>query len=317
MENFSTVEFIFLSGLQEVKNNRLVYFAFTLLTYLLIISVNLTLIVTIAMEKTLHEPMYIFLCNLSANSLYGTTGFYPKILLDLLSDVHVISYNFCLIQIYVIYTSVLCETPILTAMAYDRYVAICRPLEYHTVMTPLMVKTMLFFAWCVPLSWLVITTLCTFRLPLCGSHIDKLYCDNWSVVKLSCVPTTLNNILGYIIIIFEITQALFTLYSYCCIVRVCLKSKEGRSKFMQTCLPHLIAMVNFMIATLFDVMYNRYGSNRLPLTLRNIMAVEFLVIPPLLNPIIYGLNLQKVRRSLFRFCDRHKVTPRSFKRNVS
>uniref|UniRef100_A0A8C9R2N6 G-protein coupled receptors family 1 profile domain-containing protein n=1 Tax=Scleropages formosus TaxID=113540 RepID=A0A8C9R2N6_SCLFO len=296
MENFSTAEYIFLSGLQEVKNSRSVYFAFTLLTYLLIISVNLTLIVTIAMEKTLHEPMYIFLCNLCANSLYGTSGFYPKLLLDLLSDVHVISYNLCLIQIYVIYASVLGETPILTAMAYDRYVAICRPLQYHTVMTPLMVKTMLFFAWCVPFAWCAFSVLCTFRLPLCGSHIDKLYCDNWSVVKLSCVPTTLNNILGYIIIIFEITQALFTLYSYYCIVGVCIRSKEGGKKFMQTCLPHLIAMINFLIAALFDVLYSRYGSNRLPLTLRNIMAVEFLVIPPLLNPIIYGLNLQKVRR---------------------
>uniref|UniRef100_A0A8C9R8Y6 G-protein coupled receptors family 1 profile domain-containing protein n=1 Tax=Scleropages formosus TaxID=113540 RepID=A0A8C9R8Y6_SCLFO len=310
MENLSTVELISLSGLQGVGDHRSVYFTLTLLTYLLIISVNLTLIFIIVHEKTLHEPMYIFLCNLSANSLYGTTGFYPKILLDLLSDVHVISYNLCLIQIYVIYTSVLCETPILTVMAYDRYVAICRPLQYHTIMTPLMVKTMLFFAWCVPLSWIVIATLCTFKLPLCGSHIDKLYCDNWSVVKLSCVPNTVNNVLGYIMITLEITQAFFTLYSYYCIVRVCLKSKEGRSKFMQTCLPHLIAMVNFMIATLFDVMYSRYGSDRLPLTLRNIMAVEFLVIPPLFNPIIYGLNLQKIRSTLFKCCGTHKVLQR-------
>ncbi|KAL4593188.1 olfactory receptor 151-like [Arapaima gigas] len=308
MVNFSTVELFTLSGLQGVGDNRSIYFVFTLLTYLLIISVNVTLIVTILTEKTLHGPMYIFLCNLCANSLYGTTGFYPKILLDLLSDVHAISYKLCLLQIYVIYTSVSCEIPILTAMAYDRYVAICRPLEYHTVMTPLMVRSMLFSAWCVPLFWHVITTLCTFRLSLCGSHINKLYCDNWSVVKLSCGPTTVNNVLGYVIIMFEILQALFTLYSYYCIVRVCLKSKECRRKFMQTCLPHLMALVNFIIATLFDVMYSRYGSDSLPLTLHNIMAVEFLVIPPLFNPIIYGLNLQNVRSNLFRRCYRHKVT---------
>ncbi|XP_029111705.1 olfactory receptor 4E1-like [Scleropages formosus] len=298
MENFSTVEFITLSGLQGLGGNRSIYFTLTLLTYLLIVSVNFTLISTIVIEKTLHEPMYIFLSNLCANSLYGTTGFYPKILLDLLSDVHVISYNLCLIQLYVIYSSLLCEIHILTVMAYDRYVAICRPLEYHTVMTPLTVKVMLFFSWCFPLFWCVFIVLSTFSLPLCGSHIDKLYCDNWSVVKLSCVPNTVNNVLGYIMITLEITQAFFTLYSYYCIVRVCLKSKEGRSKFMQTCLPHLVAIVNFMIANLFDVMYSRYGSDRLPLTLRNIMAVEFLVIPPLLNPIIYGLNLQKIRSTL-------------------
>uniref|UniRef100_A0A8C9RA80 Olfactory receptor 10J5-like n=1 Tax=Scleropages formosus TaxID=113540 RepID=A0A8C9RA80_SCLFO len=301
MENFSTVEFITLSGLQGLGGNRSIYFTLTLLTYLLIVSVNFTLISTIVIEKTLHEPMYIFLCNLCANSLYGTAGFYPKILLDLLSNVHKISYNLCLLQLFVIYTSVLCEIPILTVMAYDRYVAICRPLEYHTVMTPLMVKTMLLFSWCVPLSWCFFNLLCTFRLPLCGSHIDKLYCDNWSVVKLSCVPTTVNNVLGYVVIVSEIIQALFTLYSYYCIVRVCLKSKEGKRKFMQTCLPHLMAMVNFVIAALFDSMYNRYGSASIPLSLRNIMAVQFLVIPPLFNPVIYGLNLQKVRAILFRY----------------
>ncbi|XP_018588029.2 olfactory receptor 4E1-like [Scleropages formosus] len=298
MENSSTAEFLTLSGLQGQGHSRSVYFSLTLLTYLLIISVNFILVVTIITEKTLHEPMYVFLCHLCVNSLYGTTGFYPKILLDLLSDVHVISYNLCLIQLYVIYTSVLCEIPILTVMAYDRYVAICRPLEYHTVMTPLTVKVMLFFSWCFPLSWCAFIVLSTFRRPLCGSHIDKLYCDNWSVVKLSCVPNTVNDVLGYIMITLEITQAFFTLYSYYCIVRVCLKSKEGRRKFMQTCLPHLVAIVNFMIANLFDVMYSRYGIDSLPLTLRNIMAVEFLVIPPLLNPVIYGLNLQKIRSTL-------------------
>ncbi|XP_012682511.1 olfactory receptor 1-like [Clupea harengus] len=307
MENMSVVKILSLSGLQEVRNYRSLYFVLTAVTFLLIISVNLTLIITIAVEKSLHEPMYIFLSNLCVNGLYGTFGFYPKILKDLNSDVHVISYGFCLAQLFIIYTSVLWEISLLTSMAYDRYVAICRPLEYHRLMTPLMVIKLLVFAWCFPLVWSVVAIIFTSRLPLCGSHIDKLYCDNWSVVKLSCVPTTHNNIIGFIIIIMQIAQALFTLYSYCRIVRICLKSHEGRVKFMQTCIPHLLTIINFIFATIFDVMYSRYTSSNMPLSLRNILAVEFLVIPPLFNPIVYGLSLQQVRNKLIRICSKNEV----------
>ncbi|XP_041923313.1 olfactory receptor 6K2-like [Alosa sapidissima] len=88
------------------------------------------------MEKSLHEPMYIFLSNLCLNSLYGTVGFYPKCLLDLLSDTHTITYSWCLLQVYVIYSSVLCEISNITVMSFDRYVAICRPLQYHSILTP-------------------------------------------------------------------------------------------------------------------------------------------------------------------------------------
>ncbi|XP_036393539.1 olfactory receptor 12-like [Megalops cyprinoides] len=307
MENSSTVKFFILSGLQEAKSNKSVYFAFTFLFYLIIIFVNLALIVIIILEKGLHEPMYIFLCNLCVNALWGTAGFYPKLLLDLLSDIHMISYSGCLTQIFLIYTSVLLEINILTAMAYDRYVAICRPLQYHIIMTPLTVCKLVLFAWCFPLTGGVILILLTFRLPLCGSHIDKLYCDNWSVVRLSCVSTTINNACGYVIILIQIAQAVFTLYSYFQIVRLCLKSREGKAKFMQTCVPHLLTMVNFIVATLFDVMYSRYGSNDLPQSLRNILAVEFMIVPPLFNPIVYGLNLQEIRRRIFRINGRaHK-----------
>ncbi|XP_029570094.1 olfactory receptor 8A1-like [Salmo trutta] len=152
------------------------------------------MIITIIQEKGLHEPMYIFLCSLCVNGLYGTAGFYPKLLLDLQSDVQVISYGGCFIQTYVIYTSVMCEMSTLTVMSYDRYVAICRPLLYHTIVT----------------SLTIVRTL-----------------------------------------------------------------------------------------TLFD---NFQGWNNVNITInmRNAMAVQFLVIPPVFNPVIYGLNLQQIRRAVFR-----------------
>ncbi|MBN3321543.1 O1030 protein, partial [Atractosteus spatula] len=248
--------------------------------------------------------MYIFICNLSVNTLYGTAGFYPKLLADFLSDSHVISYAGCLIQAFVIYSSLMCEFSNLTVMAYDRYVAICKPLEYHSIMNNESARKNVLNLWILTFCEATIPILLTLRLPLCGSQIDKLYCENWSVVKLSCVDTTVNNVYGYIFVIAHIAQALFIVYSYIQIIRECLRSSEGRSKFMQTCVPHLITLINFSVTTIFDIIYARYGSRNTQQTLRNIMAVEFLVIPPLLNPLIYGLKLTRIRVTVKRLCNK-------------
>nr|XP_015196734.1 PREDICTED: olfactory receptor 4S2-like [Lepisosteus oculatus] len=303
MENFTNVVVFYLNGFNETRSQKYICFAFTLVFYLLIVFLNMTLMFTILLEKSLHEPIYIFICNLSVNTLYGTAGFYPKLLVDFLSDTHVISYTGCLIQAFVIYTSVLCEFTSLTVMAYDRYVAICKPLEYHSIINDSW--KFLLILWISVFSEVTIQLVLTLRLPLCGSQIDKLYCDNWSIVKLSCVDTTLNNVCGYIITIAQVSQAFLIVYSYTQIIRVCLMSHESRGKFMQTCLPHLVTLINFTIATFFDVMYARYGSRNTSQTLRNIMAVEFLVIPPLLNPLIYGLNLTQIRIGIKRLLNRN------------
>ncbi|XP_066556102.1 olfactory receptor 5M5-like [Amia ocellicauda] len=304
MQNSSSVTVFTLHGLNETASYKYMIFTFTLLIHLLIIFLSMTLIITIIIEKTLHEPMYIFLCNLCVNGLYGTAGLYPKLLLDFLSDSHVISYAGCLIQAYVIYTSVLCELTILTVMAYDRYVAICKPLQYHSIMTSLTISKFLLISWSLPFCESTIGMLLNIRLPLCGSQIDKLYCDNWSIVKLSCVDTTINSVYSYIVILIHLSEALFILYSYIHIIRACVKSSEEMNKFMQTCLPHLISLIGFTFSTVFDVMYSRYGSKNIPQGLRNFLAVEFLVIPPLLNPLIYGLKLSQIRRRVIRVFSR-------------
>ncbi|MBN3299206.1 O52J3 protein, partial [Amia calva] len=303
MQNSSSVTVFTLQGLNETASNEYTFFVFTFLAYLLICLFNVTLIITIIIEKTLHEPMYIFLCNLCVNGLYGTAGLYPKLLSDFLSDSHVISYAGCVIQAYVIYNSLMCEFTILTLMAYDRYVAICKPLQYHSMMTSLTITKFLLISWILPFCESTIGILLSIRLPLCGSHIDKLYCDNWSIVKLSCVDNILNNIYGYIVLLIHVCQALLNVYSYFHIFRACVKSSEEISKFMQTCLPHLISLMSFTISILFDVLYSRYGSRNIPQAVRNFLAVEFLVIPPLLNPLIYGLKLSQIRRRVMRvFC---------------
>ncbi|MBN3299135.1 olfactory receptor 52E4-like [Amia ocellicauda] len=304
MENSSAVAIFTLHGLNETWANTLIFFALALLAYLLIIILNLTLITTIIIEKTLHEPMYIFLCNLCVNGLYGTAGLFPKLLADFLSDSHVISYAGCYLQIFIIYSSVLCEFTILTVMAYDRYVAICKPLQYNSIMTSQTISKFILVSWIFPFCEQTIGICLSAQLPLCGSHIDKLYCDNWSIVKLSCVDITINNLYGYIVIVINFSQALFIVFSYIQIAGASLRSSEDRNKFMQTCVPHLISVINFSITMFFDLMYSRYGSRNMPQALRNFLAVEFLLIPPLLNPLIYGLKLSQIRRRVMRVFSR-------------
>ncbi|XP_076833061.1 olfactory receptor 52D1-like [Brachyhypopomus gauderio] len=298
MENASSILMFTLVQLDETMENRYMLLSLTALCYHFILLCNITIIVCIASDKGLHEPMYIFLCNLCVNALYGTAGFYPKFMYDLLSQIPSISYSGCMFQIFVIYSSVLCDYSILTVMAYDRYVAICRPLEYYSEMTNIKIVKCIIFCWLAPLSSMGILVLLTSRLTLCGSNIGKPYCENWAVVKLACYSTTVNNVIGYVVIIIYLGHAVLILVSYIQLIEKCRKSIEGRYKFMQTCMPHLLALFNITVALLFDVLYSRYGSTSFPQSVRNFLALEFLFIPPILNPIIYGLKLTKIRKKL-------------------
>ncbi|XP_026861587.1 olfactory receptor 1D5-like [Electrophorus electricus] len=298
VENVSSILVFTLTQLDETMENKYMLFSLTALCYHFILLCNITVIVCIASDKRLHEPMYIFLCNLCINALYGTAGFYPKFMYDLLSQIPVISYSGCMIQIFVIYSSVLCDYSILTVMAYDRYVAICRPLEYHSEMTNIKIGTCILFCWLAPLFSMGILVLLTSRLTLCGSDIGKLYCENWAVVKLACYTTTVNNVIGYIVIIIYLGHVVLITVSYIHLIGKCRKSIEDRYRFMQTCMPHLLALFNVTVALLFDVLYSRYGSTSFSQSVRNFLALEFLFIPPILNPIIYGLKLTKIRKKV-------------------
>ncbi|XP_035240124.1 olfactory receptor 142-like [Anguilla anguilla] len=296
----STEILIFLQGLNETVSSKRTYFILILLVYIFTVLANLTVIGTVILEKTLHEPMLVFLCNLCINGILGASIFYPKILADLLSDLSVTSYKACLGQIFLIYCYVYCEYGTLAVMAYDRYIAICKPLNYHSIITPQKVIKLLLFAWLSSICESVVVVGLIARLPLCGFNIDKLYCTAWDVVKLSCVDTSINNICGYILMALQLSLAVLVVISYIYIIRACVRSPKERSKFMQTCLPHSIALSNFLIAHGFDIMYARYGPTDRLHALRNVMSLDYLIVPPILNPLVYGLKLNQIRRRIFR-----------------
>ncbi|KAM3862221.1 olfactory receptor 2K2-like [Diretmus argenteus] len=301
MDNASVIKVFSLSGLNNTVEYRVTLFCFTLLYYLIIWIVNVALIVTIIVDRSLHEPMYIFLCNLCISGLYGTAGFYPKFLMDLLSPSHVISYGGCLLQSFVIHSFSASDLSILALMAYDRYIDICRPLVYHSVMTKQAISLLVFFSWLLPLSCMFMNTMSIIQYKLCGSYIQKLYCSNWSIGKLACSTSIANIIIAYFNIVFYFCHFVFIVWTYMYLIRTCLISKENRGKFMQTCVPHLISLISFTFVVLLDLMYMRFGSRDIAQSLHNFISIGSLLLPSIMNPLIYGLKLTKDRNRILGF----------------
>ncbi|KAM3607755.1 uncharacterized protein V6R79_013236 [Siganus canaliculatus] len=301
MENSSVPFYFNLTMFMNIAHYRYPAFVFFLLLYSFILFANLTMIVIISREKTLHEPMYVLIALLSVNSLYGSAGFFPRFLLDLLSDTHLISRPACFTQVYVIYTYATHELTILSIMAYDRYVAVCHPLHYHRKMTPKTLFILVFFAWACPACYLTVSIISIVELVLCGNIIEKIYCANWNIVKLSCVTyNAVNNIvamLGAITIAF--IPFAFILYTYVRIVVACWKkSSDTRTKVLQSCFPHVISFSIYSFTSFSDTALSRQNLDRINPFVAVILSIEFLIIPPVLNPLVYGLKLPEIRRHI-------------------
>ncbi|XP_030633767.1 putative gustatory receptor clone PTE03 [Chanos chanos] len=301
MECVANITYITFEGHAGLQKYKYVYFTIALTAYLLILFFNSFIICLIFKNKTLHEPMYILIAALFLNAIFGTTAFYPKLLIDFLSDKQIISYPACALQAFLIYTYGVSEFTLLSAMAYDRYVSISKPLQYATLVKMSTVKKMLLISWFFPAFEIGIMVILTSRLKLCKFTLKKVYCDNYSIVKLSCGDTALNNYYGLFVLIISVFPALiFIVFSYIKILLICLRnSKDFRRKALQTCLPHLLIFVNFSVNCVFEVVQHRLEIN-IPETLRIIMIVESFCTPPLLNPIIYGLKLQEISKKIKR-----------------
>ncbi|XP_072531070.1 olfactory receptor 6N2-like [Salminus brasiliensis] len=297
--NYTDVSYLLLEGHVELEKYRYVYFVISLTVYLMIICCNAVVIFIVLTDKRLHEPMYIFIVALLFNSLCGNTVIYPKLLNDFLSETPGISYEACLFQAFCIYTSAISEFTLLSAMAYDRYVSICKPLQYPTLINMQTVKKLLCICWAVPFFEIGILVILTYRLQLCKFKLDRIYCNNYAIVKLSCGDTTANNSYGlFISIIAVFPPVIFIIFSYVRILTVCLRnSKEFRRKALQTCFPHLFIFVSFSVTSCFEVINSRLERN-VPHIVAMIMSIENLVIPPLINPVIYGLKMQEILKRI-------------------
>uniref|UniRef100_UPI0037E7A3F6 olfactory receptor 4B13-like n=1 Tax=Semicossyphus pulcher TaxID=241346 RepID=UPI0037E7A3F6 len=265
----STLDYFILSTYVDVGTLKYLYFMLTAMLYIVVIVVNISLIVVICMNRSLHEPMYLFLCSLFVNELYGSTGLFPLLLVQILSDVHTVPASFCYLQIFCLYTYAQVEFCNLAVMSYDRYLAICCPLQYNTRMT--FNKAVIFIAviWLYSFVKFIITLFLNIALPLCGNIINSLYCHNYLVVKLACSDTQVNNFYGLFGIVLTILVPL---------------------------LP-----IMFSYTKILEILQSRFNMTSVPSVLRIILSLYFLLIQPLLNPVMYGMQLSKIRNTLFDF----------------
>ncbi|CAI5692477.1 unnamed protein product [Oreochromis niloticus] len=297
MMNSSQVSYFTLTAYLDSGALKYLYFTVVVFLYIVIVTANVLLIVVICVNRSLHEPMYMFLCSLFVNELYGSTGLFPLLLLQILSDVHTVPAPLCFLQIFCLYTYANLQLSNLAIMSYDRYLAICCPLHYHTRMSSSKVSMLIALMWLSPFLAISVVISLSAPLQLCGNIINKVYCDNNSIVKLACSDTTANNVYGVLGAIFiTISSVSLILYTYMRILKVCFSgSKQTRQKAISTCTPHLASLLNFSCGSFFETAQNRSNMNHVPNMLRTLLSLYWLICPPLFNPLLYGLNLTKIR----------------------
>ncbi|XP_024116234.1 olfactory receptor 6N2-like [Oryzias melastigma] len=297
------VTYISLDGFVEIEKYRYFYFFMMLTVYILIVCSNCTIVSLIVIHKNLHEPMYIFIAALLINSVLFSTNIYPKLLTDLLAEKQMIAYEACLLQIFVFYSLSGSEFLLLAVMSYDRYVSICKPLQYTILMKKTTVVILLGLAWIVPFCHIVIIIVGDAKLELCSFSLKGIFCNN-SLNYLFCAVSKALLTFG-LVTLFNIAfvPVLFIIFTYAKILIVASKgSGKVKRKAAQTCLPHLLVLINYSCLTLYDVIIVRLESN-FSKTARFIATLQILMYNPLCNPVIYGLKMTEIYKHLKKlFC---------------
>ncbi|XP_034549303.1 olfactory receptor 6N2-like [Notolabrus celidotus] len=302
MDNDLNQTYITLGGHVEVNKYKYVYFFIMLTVFILIICFNFTIVCLIWIHKNLHEPMYIFIAALLLNSAVFSAAIYPKLFIDYLSEKQIISYSACLFQFYLLYSLSGSEFLLLAGMAYDRYVSICKPLQYPTIMSKTTVSIFLVVAWLVPCCQTAVAVLLSADMKLCNFTLEGIFCNNL-MYSLHCVSSRALSVFGiFALVDVGLFPMLFILFTYTRILIISCRSREVRKKAAQTCLPHLLVLISFSCFCAYDILIARIGSD-FSKTVRLIMTLQAVLYHPLFNPIIYGLKMKEISKHLKRlFC---------------
>ncbi|XP_044524925.1 olfactory receptor 8D2-like [Gracilinanus agilis] len=297
--NHSTVMEFILAGLTDQPELQLPLFLLFLGIYVVTVVGNLGMILLIAISSQLHSPMYYFLSHLSFIDLCYSTVITPKMLVNFVSEKNVISFLECMTQLYFFLIFVIAEGYLLTAMAYDRYVAICSPLLYNVLMSQRMCSVMMFVVYSLGFFGATVHTSRMAMLSFCGSHIVRHYfCDILPLLTLSCSSTHINEVLLFIIGgVNTLAPTLAVLISYTFILSSILRirSTEGRSKAFGTCSSHLIAVGIFFGSITF--MYFKPPSSN-SMEQEKVSSVFYTTVIPMLNPLIYSLRNKDVKNAI-------------------
>ncbi|XP_004421392.1 PREDICTED: olfactory receptor 4N2-like [Ceratotherium simum simum] len=297
-ENGTVVTEFVLLGLTQSRDIQLLVFVLVLIFYLIILPGNFLIILTIRLDPGLTAPLYSFLGNLAFLDASYSFIVAPRMLVDFLSEKKVISYRGCITQIFFLHFLGGGEELLLVVMAFDRYMAICRPLHYSTVMNPRACYVLLLALWLGGFVHSIIQVAIILHLPFCGpNRLDNFFCDVPQVIKLACTDTFVVELL----MVFN--SGLMTLLcflgllaSYAVILcRVRGSSSEGKSKALSTCTTHII-----IIFLMFGPAIFIYTRPFRAFPADKVVSLFHTVIFPLLNPVIYTLRNQEVKASVRR-----------------
>ncbi|NXC15946.1 OR4S2 protein, partial [Corythaeola cristata] len=296
MENASSVKEFILLGLSEKQGVQKICFVMFLFFYIIIVVGNLLIVITVTSSQRLNSPMYFFLCYLSFVDICYSSVTAPKMIADFLVENKTISFVGCIAQLFGAHFFGCTEIFILTVMAYDRYIAICRPLHYTTLMTRRVCGQMMIGSWAGGFVHSIVQTLLTTQLPFCGPNkIDHYFCDVHPLLQLACTDTYA---IGIIVVANSgmITlSCFFILVTSYVVILVSLKSQtsEGRHKALSTCGSHITVVILFFGPCTF--IYIRPSST---LSEDKSVAVFYTVITPMLNPLIYTLRNEEVKSAM-------------------
>nr|XP_038027659.1 olfactory receptor 14J1-like [Anas platyrhynchos] len=299
MPNISSVGEFLLLAFADTRELQLLHFALFLGIYLAALLGNGLILSAVACHHRLHTPMYFFLLNLALLDLGCISTTLPKAMANALWDTKTISYLRCAAQVlfYVFFFG--SEFSILTVMAYDRYIAICKPLHYGSLLDSRACATMAAAAWGSGFLNAVLHTANTFSLPLCHSNaVEQFFCEIPHILKLSCSDAYLKE-LELLVFSFSLVFGcfVFIVVSYVQIFRAVLRmpSEQGRHKAFSTCLPHLAVVSLFVSTVLFA--YLKPPSISSP-SLDLVVSFLYSVVPPALNPLIYSMRNQELKIAL-------------------
>ncbi|KAM6451698.1 olfactory receptor 12D1-like [Liasis olivaceus] len=302
MENQTEVSEFILMGLTNIFKLQNVLFTVFLLLYLATLVGNSAIIVVVLTEPLLQTPMYFFLGNLSCLDIFYSTVTVPKMLAGFFSELHVISFNSCMVQLHFFHFLGSSEVILLGVMAYDRCVAICKPLHYTVIMRREVYLLMAAAAWSTGFFHALMHAVLTARLPFCGpNRVEHFFCDIKPLLKLACGSTYLNlMLLNTVTSCVAMGPFIITVISYLYIITFLLfkiQSQRGRQKAFSTCGSHLTVvallyvpvLVNYMLPTV------RTSSQR-----EIILTLIYSAVTPVLNPLIYTLRNQEVKTAMKR-----------------
>ncbi|XP_054145004.1 olfactory receptor 14A16-like [Melozone crissalis] len=305
MSNSSSIRHFLLLALADTRQLQLLHFCLLLGISLAALLGNGLIISAVACSHHLHTPMFFFLLNLALSDLGMICTTVPKAMHNSLWDIRDISYTGCAAQLFFFVFFISEEYFLLTVMCYDRYLSICKPLHYGTLLGSRACAHMAAAAWASAFLNALMHTANTFSLPLChGNALGQFFCEIPQILKLSCSHSNLRKLgLLAITVILVFGCFMFIVFSYVQIFRAVLRmpSEQGRHKAFSTCLPHLAVVSLFVSTGIFA--YLKPPSMFSP-SLDVAVSVLYLVVPPALNPLIYSLRNQKLKAAVWRLMTR-------------